>query len=118
MSFLFARYRHLVGISIPKTLTVTEGNGDTYQSFNVGKEGCMWRHTVQHEMLHALGFLHEMARPDRDDYVVVHWDNIDPVFHNQYHKMNNLTWEDYGEKYDLKSIMHYEGWAFAKAGFN
>ena len=31
----------------------------------------MWRHTVQHEMLHALGFLHEMARPDRDDYVVV-----------------------------------------------
>ena len=43
--------------------------------------------------------------------------NIDPIFHNQYHKMNNLTWEDYGEKYDLKSIMHYEGWAFAKAGF-
>ena len=78
----------------------------------------MWRHTVQHEMLHALGFLHEMARPDRDDYVVVHWDNIDPIFHNQYHKMNNLTWEDYGEKYDLKSIMHYEGWAFAKAGFH
>ena len=101
-----------------KSCSVTEGNGDTYQSFNVGKEGCMWRHTVQHEMLHALGFLHEMARPDRDDYVVIHWDNIDPIFHNQYHKMNNLTWEDYGEKYDLKSIMHYEGWAFAKVGFH
>ena len=36
---------------------------------------------------------------------------------SQYHKMNDLTWEDYGEKYDLKSIMHYEGWAFAKVGF-
>lgn len=33
---------------------------------------------VQHELLHVLGLLHEQARPDRDDYVHIIWENIDP----------------------------------------
>lgn len=33
--------------------------------------------TVQHELLHVLGLLHEQARPDRDDHVKIMWDNID-----------------------------------------
>lgn len=33
--------------------------------------------TIQHELLHVLGLLHEQARPDRDDFVEVVWENVD-----------------------------------------
>lgn len=40
--------------------------------------GCLRLGTPIHEIMHVLGFFHEMARPDRDETVKIHWENIKP----------------------------------------
>ena len=57
-----------------------------------------------HEFLHAIGLLHEMCRPDRDDHITVLWDNINESCHSQFSIYNSET---YGVPYDGRSIMHY-----------
>ena len=44
--------------------------------YGAGSKACMLKGTIQHEMLHALGFLHEHVRPDRDQFVTVNHKNI------------------------------------------
>ena len=39
---------------------------------------CIKTGSVMHELLHALGFHHEHTRPDRDNFVTIHFDNIIP----------------------------------------
>ena len=83
----------------------------TYQSINMGY-GCIHKGTMQHEMLHALGFLHEQQRPDRDGFVDILYDNIQPTYQFAFDKMDVSAWDNYEQIYDLLSVMHYEGDAF------
>ena len=60
-------------------------------------------YTAQHEFMHALGFLHEHNRPDRDDYIMV---NPTMVLYSLLSskglmELTNLTFDD-------KTVSHME----------
>ena len=73
---------------------------------------CVSNHaTVLHEFLHAFGVFHTHQRPDRDDFIKVHWDNIYPNKQKWYQKIQNSLIDETisGIPYDELSLMHYWG---------
>lgn len=86
---------------------------DDYQDLSLGN-GCRSKGTVVHELLHALGMWHEQSRPDRDDYVTVHLENVEEKNAHNYWKKPNSQVKELGLPYDYKSIMHYGQYAFSK----
>jgi len=69
--------------------------------------GCFDMGTVAHEIAHALGFHHEQARPDRDNYVTINYGNIIPGFDNKFTRYHASTINSLGVPYDYGSVMHY-----------
>lgn len=54
----------------------------------------VWHSFVWMPRLHALGMGHEQARPDRDDYVTVHWQNIKSGMASQFDKKLGMKWNE------------------------
>ena len=52
------------------------------QRLNLGK-ACMDTGTIQHEFLHALGFIHEHQRADRDRHIEINFNNIKDEFQDR-----------------------------------
>ncbi|XP_056459186.1 meprin A subunit beta-like isoform X2 [Gadus chalcogrammus] len=71
--------------------------------------------TVEHEFLHALGFWHEQSRADRDDYVNIVWDQIEPGKAHNFNKYDDKVSSSLGVPYDYGSVMHYSKRAFSIA---
>ncbi|OQV24129.1 putative Astacin-like metalloendopeptidase [Hypsibius exemplaris] len=59
---------------------------------------------AQHQLMHSLGFDHEHARIDRDEYVDINFSNIATDERDQFQKFENNT--GFGEPYDFDSILH------------
>jgi hypothetical protein len=71
---------------------------------------------IMHETLHALGFVHEQSRPDRDGYIEVVWENIEEKYHSQFAMVPESFLEaERGAPFDLHSVMMYRPDAFAVA---
>ncbi|XP_042565077.1 meprin A subunit beta-like [Clupea harengus] len=68
--------------------------------------------TVEHELMHALGFWHEQSRYDRDNYVSINWENIKAGEENNFEVGTNDTNSTMSTPYDYLSIMHYPKDAF------
>ncbi|XP_054615388.1 high choriolytic enzyme 1-like [Dunckerocampus dactyliophorus] len=83
------------------------------QVLSINRQGCLYHAVIQHEINHALGFQHEQTRSDRDSYVRINWENIDPQMAFNFYKQdtNNLN-----TPYDYSSVMHYEKTAFSING--
>eukprot|EP00795_Rhopilema_esculentum_P007108 gene7108-12760_t len=76
--------------------------------------GCHSRATVAHELAHAMGFWHEQSRPDRDNYIDVIWENIDPD--NAYNFDKQKKVDSLGTPYDYYSMMQYDETSFTMNG--
>jgi hypothetical protein len=72
------------------------------QPLQIASPGCDSVGTTMHEIAHALGMAHEQARPDRDTYVAIDFDNT--VEDAQFTIAEN---GDTVRPYDILSLMHY-----------
>ncbi|XP_051160828.1 zinc metalloproteinase nas-13-like isoform X2 [Leptopilina boulardi] len=87
------------------------------QDINLQVPGCVTKKgTVIHELMHAIGFLHEQSRYERDDFVRVQWNNIQSGREKNFEKASKLTTDAFGINYDYGSVMHYSSGAFSKNG--
>jgi hypothetical protein len=68
-----------------------------------------WRfRTIQHELMHALGFSHEHNRMDRDEHITIVWANLTPGLEHNYRKVSLANTQRVLSYYDFDSIMQYD----------
>ncbi|CAJ0596148.1 unnamed protein product [Cylicocyclus nassatus] len=77
---------------------------------------CFTPRILLHELFHVIGLFHEHMRFDRDNYVTVHYDNVERRYWSQFQKLTLWQATTYNIPYDYKSIMHYSKTSFAKPG--
>lgn len=83
-----------------------QGGGQNITIYNRNIAG-----VIAHEIMHSLGVYHEMSRSDRDDYITINWNNIDPKY--------SYNFEQYSLGFDIgyfdfNSIMMYSSPDFLK----
>ncbi|CAG9539256.1 unnamed protein product, partial [Cercopithifilaria johnstoni] len=101
---------HLFYVKIPQSdicglsyIGRVEGFNPIYLSFTCEKSFGI----IIHETLHALGVNHQQLRSDRDDYIIVKWENINPKLYDYFAVLDLKKFTSYGVSYDYYSIMHY-----------
>jgi hypothetical protein len=76
-------------------------------------DGCQPQE-ILHEILHALGFIHEHSRTDRDRYVEILSQNIEEKYRSQFNIVPDSAMEAVrGTPFDYHSIMIYSPTAFS-----
>lgn len=87
------------------------------QIVNLQSPGCLVKvGTAIHELMHAVGFLHEQNRPERDEFVAIQYENVQKGAEVNFAKAKGGTSNGFGVGYDYGSIMHYSMNAFSSNG--
>ncbi|RYZ42345.1 MAG: hypothetical protein EOO71_08385 [Myxococcaceae bacterium] len=69
---------------------------------------------ILHDMTHALGFMHEDTRPDRDQFVTINLQNVKADARDQFAMVRDLGTQ--GLPYDYLSVMHHPPTDFSANG--
>ncbi|KAK6022908.1 astacin [Ostertagia ostertagi] len=69
--------------------------------------GCTYTYITAHEIGHALGFVHTLARHDRDDFIKINKEAISNNMEGDFYKLGPDANENFGLPYDYGDIMHY-----------
>nr|CDJ87993.1 AMP-dependent synthetase ligase and Peptidase M12A domain containing protein [Haemonchus contortus] len=77
-------------------------------------DGCIQKGIIIHELMHAVGFFHEQSRADRDDHVIINWNNVESGLQDQFDKYSLNMVNHLDTNYDYGSVMHYAPTAFSK----
>ncbi|CAH0548967.1 unnamed protein product [Brassicogethes aeneus] len=105
------------------------------QEINLQSPQCLTKvGTPLHELMHAVGFLHEQNRHERDGYISIAWQNILRgdrfsfpeetikinrcfIGHtNNFDKASKDETNGFSVPYDFRSVMHYSKTAFSTNG--
>jgi len=81
------------------------------------EEGCFRIGTIIHEFLHALGFYHMHSATERDDFVRIAWENIQPGTASNFNTYPADRISNFGELYDTGSVLHYNAFSATRNGF-
>jgi len=73
---------------------------------------CTFFGLVVHEMMHALGFIHEHQRQDRDPFVHTILKNVAPRYQFAFEKMEIGNYNN--TPYDYLSVTHYGAYSFSR----
>ncbi|PAV86084.1 hypothetical protein WR25_24416 [Diploscapter pachys] len=72
---------------------------------------------IAHEIMHALGISHMHQRVDREKYLRINWDKIDPQAYSDFIVVDPSIFSTYGVPFAYDSIMLYK-WNQGGRGFN
>ncbi|CAF1378570.1 unnamed protein product [Rotaria magnacalcarata] len=86
------------------------------QDLSLQATGCVHHSVALHELTHALGFVHEQTRPDRNQYVLIQTENIQSGKEHNFNIFPSTSVSTLNLPYDYGSIMHYRSDAFSSNG--
>ena len=112
IKFIPANSSHVAYVNLTNKIGCSSyvGRIGRMQEVSIGVKKCRNTGNAVHELGHALGLWHELTRTDRNSYIRVNYENIDPSYSHNFDISSHEGVPDVG--YDLESIMHYDEDAF------